>query len=257
MGYTLIDYFNAFQNLKRKKRFSAGVQSAYFSILAEFNLQRFPTELELSTRELKELAGLKSVSTAHECRNVLKNNKLVGFETKRGTTIYTLGTEHLPNEIHTSTERQRIEIPNANRTPHALDYSSKTTLSSGETKTLDVKTDKSTITTIACANSQELDNIIDYWEQSQFGRLDVELISKLEVYLKRYGFSEVKAAMDAAKLANGSKYGVSFNYFTSVLENRNKPKNLPKGGEENAGTGTIERRKPKRNGNEEWRSFKV
>ena len=122
MGYTLIDYFNAFQNLKRKKRFTAGVQSAYFSILAEFNLQRFPEELELSTRELQALAGLKSVSTAHEAKNVLKNSKLVDFETKRGTTIYRLLSEHILNETRTAHERRVANQPNAGRTPHALVY---------------------------------------------------------------------------------------------------------------------------------------
>lgn len=122
MGYTLIDYFNAFQNLKRKKRFSSGVQSAYFSILAEFNLRRFPEELELSTRDLQALAGLKSVSTAHEAKNVLKNNKLVDFETKRGTTIYRLLSEYVPNEIWTTKERTVANQPNAGRTPHALVY---------------------------------------------------------------------------------------------------------------------------------------
>lgn len=120
--YTLIDYFNGFQTLKRNKNFSAGVQSAYFAILGEFDLQRFPAELALSTRELKELAGLKSVASAHEARNVLKNNKLVDFETKRGTTIYRLLSEHLPNEICTATEQQANTLPNTlpNALPNAL-----------------------------------------------------------------------------------------------------------------------------------------
>lgn len=231
MGYTLIDYFNAFQNLKRKKRFSAGVQAAYFSILAEFNLQRFPTELELSTRELKELAGLKSVSTAHECRNVLKNNKLVGFETKRGTTIYTLGTEHLPDEIYTSTERQRVEIPNDNRTPRALDYSSKTTLSAVETKTLDVKT-KNSINYLsnAHANSQELDDVIDYWEQSlRGGRLSIEHQSEIEAWLEKYGVLWVKATMKEASDANGNPNGLNFKLLKGVVNRKLKP--ITKGGE--------------------------
>ena len=113
MSYTLIDYFNGFQNLKRVKRFSAGVQSAYYAILAEFNLRHFPATLELSTRDLKELAGLKSVATAHEARNVLKNSRLIDFwSIQGGTTVYELATEHLPNTNRTVTE----QLPNSYRT---------------------------------------------------------------------------------------------------------------------------------------------
>lgn len=133
-SYTLIDYFNGFQQLKRIKRFSAGVQSTYFAILAEFNLRRFPAELELSTRDLKSLAGLKSVSSAHEARNILKNNKLVDFHTKNGISTYSLGTEHLPNTYRTPTEHYGAEMPNASRTPHALVYDTPKPVG-GETET--------------------------------------------------------------------------------------------------------------------------
>lgn len=119
MSYTLIDFFNGFQNLKRIKRFSAGVQSTYFAILAEFYLRHFPDELELSTRDLKSLAGLKSVSSAHEARNILKNNKLVDFHTRNGISVYTLGTDHLPNTSRTITEHETNGLPNGNRTPDA------------------------------------------------------------------------------------------------------------------------------------------
>lgn len=146
MGYTLIDYFNAFNNLKRKKRFTAGVQSAYFSILAEFNLQRFPEELELSTRELQALAGLKSVSTAHEAKNVLKNSKLIDFETKRGTTIYRLLSEHILNETRTAREQRVAKQPNAERTPHALVYDTPKPVG-GETETWRRERDIATATT--------------------------------------------------------------------------------------------------------------
>ena len=236
MSYTLIDYFNAFQNLKRKKSFSAGVQSAYFSILAEFNLQRFPAELTLSTRELKVLAGLKSVSSAQDARNILKNNNLVDFHTENGTTVYTLGTEHLPNGYRTLTEQQTLNQPNTNRTPHAQ-VSTLPVCPRVETETL--RRDKDlTATTSACANSQELDNVLDYWAESGFGKLNAEVISKLEVQLRRYGLAEIRAAMDAAKLANGSNYGVSYNFFAKVLENRQSPKSAVKGGEKVAKSST-------------------
>lgn len=112
MSFTLIDFFNGFQSLKAKRRFLATTQSTYFAILAKFNLAKYPATLDYSTRDLQIDAGLKSVSTAHECRNVLKNNKLIDFKTERGTTVYRLLTEHLPNKNTLSAEQQ----PNAKRT---------------------------------------------------------------------------------------------------------------------------------------------
>lgn len=117
MSFTLIDYFNGFQTLKQSKKFSAGAQSTYFAILAKFNSARFPATLPISTRDLQQLAGLKSVSTTHECRNVLKNHKLIDFETKRDTTVYQLLTTYIqPNAKVVSAEHQ----PNGNRTPDGL-----------------------------------------------------------------------------------------------------------------------------------------
>ncbi len=112
MSFTLIDFFNGFQSLKANRKFSAGAQSTYFAILAKFNAAHYPATLPISTRDLQTDAGLKSVATAHECRNVLKNNKLIDFRTERGTTVYRLLTEHLPNTKHVSAEH----LPNANRT---------------------------------------------------------------------------------------------------------------------------------------------
>lgn len=104
MGFTLIDFVEGFHFMKARRRFSAGTQACYFAILTEFQLAGLPSELPLSTRELKELAGLKSVSATHEARNILKNNKLVDFKTVEGVTVYRLGTEHLPNTYRTLTE---------------------------------------------------------------------------------------------------------------------------------------------------------
>ena len=103
MGFTLIDFFNGFQTLKQSKKFSAGAQSTYFAILAEFNSAHFPATLPISTRALQNNAGLKSVSTTHECRNVLKNHKLIDFEARRDITVYRLLTEHLPNTLPNKT----------------------------------------------------------------------------------------------------------------------------------------------------------
>lgn len=238
--YTLIDYFNAFQNLKRRKNFSAGVQSAYFAILGEFNLQRYPAELALSTRELKELAGLKSVATAHEVRNVLKNNKLVDFETKRGTTIYRLLSEHLPNEIRTATERRQANQPNDNRTPHAL--SSNAFLGTQmETETVEEKTLSIDYQSTRARNTTDLDTLLEYWdEELKGGRLTFEHQSQIAAWLAQHGLEWVKSAMREASDANGNSYGVNFKLLRGVIERKANPMPL-KGGEKSGGTYSYER----------------
>lgn len=230
MSYTLIDYFNAFQQLKRKKDFSAGVQSAYFSILAEFNLQRFPAKLYLSTRELKQLAGLKSVSSAQEARNVLKNNHLIDFHTENGTTAYILGTEHLPNTNRTLTEQQVPNQPNTNRTPHAL--VSTLPVYPQETKTLKQEENN---TQSAGANVTELDRFLDSWEAGNGCKLSQWLVSKLNVLMTRYGFAKMSVALELAnKQANGG-YGFSLEFFEKRLaEVSQSPKSVRKGGESSA-----------------------
>lgn len=95
--FTLIDYFKAFHSMKETLKLPAGSQAMYFSILGEFNAARFPEQLSISTREIKALAGLKSTNAVFENRNVLKNKKLIDFQTQNGTTTYSLVTEHLLN----------------------------------------------------------------------------------------------------------------------------------------------------------------
>lgn len=218
MSYTLIDYFKEFHSLKQKHNLSANAQACYFSILGEFNAARFPEQLSISDRELKTLAGLKSVATAHDAKRILKNLNLIDFQSGRGaqgTTWYRLCTEHLPNINRTLTEHS----PNIKRTFGAVPY----IRASEDVKTKDVKTNSSTATARA-RDTYVIDNIIEYWEELRFGRLDFELISELDLLVKKYGEEEVKAAMNAAKRANGKPQGVSFDFFKAVLENRLNPK---------------------------------
>lgn len=260
-------YYDGLKDFFEKNDFSplaSSAQLVYLHLLQLNNRHGNCGFVQISDRELERLTNLNK-NTITKAKRTLKNCKWIDFHTEpdkphRGTT-YFLTFFRVGQSIGQTVGQSIIQSVGQSV---GQTLSNTPILSMDKDLRLKTKTEKSAITAIACAREinnteeNELDKVINYWEQSRFGKLDFELISKLESYVKRYGFSEVKAAMDAAKASNGSSYGVSFAYFASVLENRNnKPKNLPKGSEENAGTGTIERRKPKRNGNEEWRSFKV
>lgn len=244
-SYTLIDYFNGFQQLKRMKRFSAGVQSTYFAILGEFNLRRFPDELELSTRDLKSLAGLKSVSSTHEARNVLKNNKLVDFHTRNGISVYTLGTEHLPNTNRTPNEPPPGNQPNDNRTPRAL--SSNAFLSTQvetETKRQD-ETSSVDYLSARARNTTELDTLLEYWDSElKGGRLTFEHQSQIGSWLAQHGLAWVKAAMREASDANGNSHGLNFKLLRGVIERKANPVPL-KGGEKSGETKHHYKQPPK------------
>ena len=97
-NYTLIDYFNGFALLRnRNHKLTANDISVFYTILNEFNVARFPEELELSTRTLQDLAGIASVATVHRAKNVLKNIGAIDFKLTNGRTVYKLKDEHFLN----------------------------------------------------------------------------------------------------------------------------------------------------------------
>lgn len=114
MAYTLTDYIRGFHKLNRAKCFSSSVQSTFLAIACEFDAQGFPDEIELSTRELQLRSGLKSVSTVHEAKNVLKMNRLIDFRTrkKQRTTFFFLCSGHLSEcSVGRSIERSTEHLP--------------------------------------------------------------------------------------------------------------------------------------------------
>lgn len=112
MAYTLEDYLVAFDELKRHKTFSAGVQSTYLAILMEFRRKEFPPEIDMTVRDLGAAAGLKSVESVHEAKLVLKNHRLVDFHNKKRVTAFILCTGHLPNENQTNLPESTKQTPN-------------------------------------------------------------------------------------------------------------------------------------------------
>jgi len=239
---SLIDLWKGFHSDAIQLEYSPSARVLFDTLIFKLNERYWQDNLVLSERDLIQLTGLKK-TTLHDAKHFLASRHIIKCTQFKNKTSYSLGEEMKALLNRPVTDQQ----PTTNR-PAGDQFSAvpikRAREDNKDFKTLDFKTNKtdlSAITAIACAREinnteeNELDKVIDYWEQSRFGKLDFELISKLESYVKRYGFSEVKAAMDAAKASNGSSYGVSFAYFASVLENRNKPKNLSKKGGEKVG----------------------
>lgn len=216
MGYTLIDYFRAFHSLKQELKLSMSAQAVYFSLLGEFNAARFPKQLSLSDRELQALSGLKSVATAHDAKRILKNHKLIDFTSKRGSkgyTEYQLSTEHLPNNSRTITE----QLPNNETNSYIR--------ARVDLKTLDIKTNTSFIQSARTRETSELDNLLEYWEETiRGGRLSFEHQSLLSALLAEKGLDWLKEAMKEASDINTNPHGLSAKLLFGVIERKANPK---------------------------------
>lgn len=220
MSFTLIDFFNGFQSLKEKRRFSAGAQSTYFAILAKFNSAHYPATLPITTRDLQIDAGLKSVATAHECRNVLKNNKLIDFRTLKGTTIYRLLTEHLPNKKSVSAEQQ----PNANRTAEGLlNLPAHVEVVEVEKKKEEEGACVREEDVVKATNPTTEDDIFKVWAENAMPYLGAEQKYELLGYVEdeTYGFEKVKAAILAVR---DKRQFPTFADFRKELTVKGKPK---------------------------------
>lgn len=179
---TLIDYFKAFHSLKGTLNLSAGSQAVYFSILGEFNAARFPEQLKISTRELKALAGLKSTNAVIENRNVLKNKKLIDFQTKNGVTTYSLSTEHLLNTCRTLTEQSLNTFENSNI--HARDKTE-------DFKTLDNQSVSQSRGRV-CAFNWDVDaeeRLTALWLENCGAGVTIELLSYLRFIVEKHGLT--------------------------------------------------------------------
>ena len=232
---SLIDLFKEFHSQTVEKAYPVNARLLGYWFIGEFNEAFWQEELSYSESELSRLTGIPQASIHRAVKYLCDRGHLKTWrKQKTGKTIFKLLSDKLPskqerstNELPTKQQRSNSEV--AAKQPALIPIGRVRE----DVKTLDIKTEL-TATASACANGQELDNVLEYWEQSRFGRLDATLISKLEVCLKRYGFTEVKAAMDAAKSANKSPYGVSFNFFAAILERRQSTKSALKGGESGA-----------------------
>lgn len=117
MKATLTDYTRNFHIVSKQLELSAGTRSLYTAMVGEFNAAYFPSSLQFGDRVLSDLAGLKSVSSVYECRNVLKMHGFIDFKTQKGKrTTYVLKEDWFPKGDREVTERK--EPLNRTRTEH-------------------------------------------------------------------------------------------------------------------------------------------
>ena len=213
--YTLIDYFKAFHSMKETLRLSAGSQAVYFSILGEFNRARFPEQLNISTRELKALAGLKSTNAVFENRNVLKNKKLIDFQTEGGITTYTLSSAHLLNTCRTPVDRLEERTQNAETNSNIR--------AREDVKTLDFKTISSLNPRTSAFENWDCENeLVTLWLDNGGARVTAELLSYLQALTEKNGVEWTASLIREAASAFSGEYAMSLNYLRGCAERKQK-----------------------------------
>ena len=280
MSFTLVDYFEAFHELQRKKNFSANAIATYYTILAVFDKTGYPEQVKLPLRDLQKLAGLKSVATAHECKNVLKNYNLIDFKTKNGTIVYKLRAEHIPNTRRTKNEcransdgllsaptrgkkaAERKEKESFPRTPFKekekslLNQSSSSSISTERLERVETReraAERKPATTVAHAKplaSPECDpnDIHDIWRET-FGNC---LRGDRAIELERLAGKDFgKARLAIEKTAKREGLHDTFAYFKTVF-NGTAPL---KGDDMRERTTQHQYKHPIRTGNEPWAKY--
>lgn len=247
MDYTFEDYLDDFLTLKRRKHFSASVQSTYFAILAEFHLRQFPKQISMTGRELAAQAGLRSVSSIHEAKNVLKNNRLIDFYNKDGLTIIELccrtQDEQLPNTNRTQAEHE----PNSNFGKSCVSCAQNAgaitnTRDDGDEDAAPLSPSPAPLSSIpqtteainpnqapagSASKAEDEIAIEDIWEQMVGRRLErAQECNELRALEKAHGREIIKVAIAEHVRCNGR----SFNYFKACLQTALKKKGGDKNG---------------------------
>ena len=248
MSFTFADFAVAFRFLRDSAKLSAGVQSCYFVILTEFQLAGFPEELWLSTRNLQEMAGLKSVSATYEARNVLKNHKLIDFKASKSGTVYRLGTEHLPNTLPNTYRTPTEHLPNTQaNTNSCVCYAQNAgaitnTRDDGVENAAPLSPSPAPLSSIpqtteainpnqapagSASKAEDEMAIEDIWEQMVGRRLErAQECNELRALEKAHGREIIKVAIAEHVRCNGR----SFNYFKACLQTALKKKGGDKNG---------------------------
>lgn len=253
-----LSQYNAFFKLARERTLCGIDQLVGLHIQHMFNQSHWAETILVADAELLECINWydkkgnpTSLDSIRKAKARLKKKGIIDFKPGKGNKP----TEYRLIQLYPSDtlEDTPTDTPSGTELFSHTAYAPKTFLdvktsdnnsnsSAGARSDVEDSKDAETITGALTLNSREneLDAIIEEWNQSScFSKLDFELISELEVLLRKHGATAIRNAM--AKAKRSTDRGVSFNYFKAILEPRRNKQPL-KGGESNG-----EYEKPKYN----------
>lgn len=205
-----MEFFESWKALN--KRFKEGKLTALtqlvgYKLFAVANELRFPENFLLTDRELQSLTNIKSGRTIVEARRQLKNAGILDFDAKKARpvryrfTIAQISSKQEVSKIEASGKQEVSKILGCNM-PACEDV---------KTKNND---------DCACANADEMDELMEYWEAQGGGRLTFEHQAEIAVWLSEKGLLWLKEAVKTAANANNNLRGMSFNYLKAIVSTR-------------------------------------
>lgn len=209
MGF--IDLFKGFHCEAIQQEFPPSARVLYDTLLFKFNEEYWVDSLVFSERDLIQLTGLKK-TTLHEAKHFLTSKHIIKCTPFKKKTAYSLDGE-LKKIQATSNRPVADQQATSNRPVGSVPY----THARKDVKTEDVKTNNHDS---AGANTQELDEVLEYWEAQGGGRLTFEHQSEIAAWLAKKGLLWLKEAIKTAANANNNPRGMSFNFLKAIVSNR-------------------------------------
>ena len=202
MGF--IDLFKGFHCEAIQQEFTPSARVLYDTLLFKFNEEYWVDSLAFSERDLIQLTGLKK-TTLHEAKHFLTSKHIIKCTPFKKKTAYSLDGEL--KKIQATSSRPVGDQSGA--APYIRVRE--------DVKTEDIKTKKNNNSAGACEN---LDEVLDYWEELCGSRLTFEHQSQLSVWVNQKGVEWVKEVMQTAADSNNNPRGISFNYLKAIVQNK-------------------------------------
>lgn len=237
-----MDFFTAWYTFNSRFdecNFSPLTQLVGYKLLTVYGSEGCPKSFSLTDRELQLRTGIKSNSTIVEARRHLKNAGLIDFKANKAAPVRYVIVEHESSKIDKSIEQESSNdranglvpytlhadeaaaatgakgFPPAPPFPKKSEQQQQHAGARGEQGNDNAEAHAQVLPLSSSEN--ELDALIDAWQASPcFCKLDFELISELELLLRKYGAEACNAAMAEAK--RSQTRGVNLKYFRRTLE---------------------------------------
>ena len=206
------DGLNDFYKLNEQERLVSSAQLVYLHLLHINNRSGNGGYVQVSDRELETMTSLAKQSITR-AKQTLKNRGLVDFKTERGKpTTFTLKFFVVEHQVgHPVGHLVGQNVGQSSRL--SINPKPNTQNKTEETRIYNDNDDART------RDTKEVDDLLEYWDSELGGgRLSFEHQSEIATLAKRHGFEWVKAAMNEASDANGSRYGLNMRLFRGVVE---------------------------------------
>lgn len=211
-----LSQLNRFFELAIEKNLNGSAQLVYLHLFNQFNRAHWTETLYINDAELLKRINCHdssgkpcSIDTIRRAKQVLKLKGFIDFKSGKGNqpTQYQL-IDLTPADTPANTPARPLIV---------------------DSYVLNVLEDNKTNENASAHEKYEIDTILEFWEQSGGSKLNQLIVSKIAALLKVYSVTEIKAAIEKASTTSNSRYGFSYEYFSTKLKNNTPKKGVANG----------------------------